>query len=250
MGWIQDFYKSQYSITKGMADTITSYEEATVDKVEAISTVKGRLKILELGGGLGLFAVAAAKRGHDVTIIELVPTAVEQIHNLALAHNVKDKMTIIEGDFYQVDLPNDFDIVCYWDGFGIGTDDDQKRLLHRIDNWLLPTGAVLVDIYTPWYWAKVSGQDMKIGADSHRQYGFDPKGCRMLDTWWTTHSDKVAQSLRCYSPADLNLLLSSTSLSIQSLTPGGEMDYDKWIFTEKVPLERAMGFLAVLKKDE
>lgn len=248
MEWIQDFYKEQYRITEGMADAITKFDEALVDKVESTTVVKQRLKILELGGGLGLFAVAAAKRGHDVTVIELVPSAVEKIHKLALEHDVDDTMKIILGNFYDVHLPNDFDVVCYWDGFGVGSDDDQKVLLQRIDNWLLPTGVGLIDIYTPWYWAKVSGQEMKIGDHSYRRYGFDAVGCRMLDTWWSTDSDKVTQSLRCYSPADLNMLLSGTSLFLHSNTPGGEMDYDKWVFTENVPLERAMTFLAVLKK--
>ena len=248
MEWIQDFYKEQYRITEGMADSITKFDEALVDKVESTSNVKGRLKILELGGGLGLFAVAAAKRGHDVTIIELVPSAVQQIHKLALEHDVAKKMTIIQGDFYEVDLPSDFDVVCYWDGFGVGSDDDQKLLLRRIDSWLLPSGVSLIDIYTPWYWAKVSGREMKIGEDSYRRYGFDAEGCRMLDTWWSTDSPKVTQSLRCYSPADLNMLLSGTSLFLHSNKPGGEMDYDKWVFTEHVPLERALSFLAVLKK--
>jgi SAM-dependent methyltransferase len=248
MEWIQDFYKEQYRITEGMADIITKFDEALVDKVESNSSVNRPLKILELGGGLGLFAVAAAKRGHDVTVIELVPSAVENIHKLATEHDVEEKMTIIQDDFYNVDSPNDFDVVCYWDGFGIGSDDDQKLLLKRIDNWLLPTGVALIDIYTPWYWAKVSGQEMKIGENSYRRYGFDAEGCRMLDTWWTSDSDEVTQSLRCYSPADLNMLLTGTCLFLHSTNPGGEMNYDQWVFTENVPLERAMTFLAVLKK--
>ena len=248
MEWVQDFYKEQYRITEGMADAITKFDEALVDKVESNTVVKERLKILELGGGLGLFAVAAAKRGYEVTVIELVPSAVEKIRELALEHDVEEKLNIIQGDFYDVDLPNDFDVVCYWDGFGVGSDDDQKLLLQRIDNWLSPTGVALIDIYTPWYWAKVSGREMKIGEKSHRRYGFDAEGCRMLDTWWSTDSPKVTQSLRCYSPADLNMLLSETSLFLHSNKPGGEMDYDKWVFTENVPLERAMTFLAVLKK--
>ncbi|QUW22157.1 class I SAM-dependent methyltransferase [Sporosarcina sp. Marseille-Q4063] len=248
MEWVQEFYKEQYRITEGMADAITKFDEALVDKVESTAGVNRQLKILELGGGLGLFAVAAAKRGHDVTVIELVPSAVEKIHKLATVHDVEEKMKIIQGDFYEIDLPNDFDVVCYWDGFGVGSDDDQKLLLQRIDNWLLPSGVALIDVYTPWYWAKISGREMKIDEDSYRRYGFDPEGCRMLDTWWATDYPKVTQSLRCYSPADLTMLLSGTSLFLHSIKPGGEMDYDKWIFTENVPLERAMTFLAVLKK--
>ncbi|WP_172369353.1 hypothetical protein [Sporosarcina jiandibaonis] len=53
MEWVQDFYKEQYRISEGMADTITKFDEELVDKVEASSHVNGRLKILELGGGLG-----------------------------------------------------------------------------------------------------------------------------------------------------------------------------------------------------
>ena len=44
MEWIQDFYKEQYRITEGMADSITKYDEALVDKVESNSEVKGPFK--------------------------------------------------------------------------------------------------------------------------------------------------------------------------------------------------------------
>jgi hypothetical protein len=38
----------------------------------------------------------------------------------------------IEGDFYETEPPGKFDVVAYFDGFGIGTDEDQRRLLRRI----------------------------------------------------------------------------------------------------------------------
>ena len=44
MEWIQDFYKEQYRITEGMADSITKFHEALVDNVESTSDVKGPFK--------------------------------------------------------------------------------------------------------------------------------------------------------------------------------------------------------------
>lgn len=38
----------------------------------------------------------------------------------------------VEADFYTVELAGRFDVVCYWDGFGVGSDADQRRLLRRI----------------------------------------------------------------------------------------------------------------------
>jgi len=72
----------------------------------------------------------------------------------------------------------------------------------------------------------------------------------MLDTWWPgdDESQAVTQSLRCYSPADLRLLLQHTGLTLQSLEPGGAVDYDKHEWHPQVPLEQAMSYVAKLIK--
>src|SRR5690606_40231262 len=80
--------------------------------------------ILELGGGKGYFAVAAAKRGYEVTVIELIDNAAQYIHKLAAEYDVLEKVTVINGDFYTAEFDSQFDVVCYWDGFGIGSDED------------------------------------------------------------------------------------------------------------------------------
>ena len=41
------------------------------------------------------------------------------------------EMSVVQGDFYEVELDGTFDVVCYFDGFGIGSDADQRRLLRR-----------------------------------------------------------------------------------------------------------------------
>ncbi|WP_235472390.1 class I SAM-dependent methyltransferase, partial [Ardenticatena maritima] len=94
------------------------------------------------------------------------------------------RVKVIEADFYQVALPEDgFNAVCYWDGFGIGTDEEQRKLLWRIWSWLRPDGVALIDVYTPWHAAKSSGHGWQVGR-ARREYGFDGENCRWIDRWW------------------------------------------------------------------
>lgn len=48
------------------------------------------------------------------------------------------------------------------------------------------------------------------------------------------------QSLRCYSHADLMLLLEGTRLRLQNVEPGGAVNYDNTTYTKQVPLRQAM----------
>jgi hypothetical protein len=46
--------------------------------------------------------------------------------------------------------------------------------------------------------------------------------CTAVDTWWdAAHPDeKISQWLRCYTPADLVLLLDGTRLALSTITAG------------------------------
>jgi protein-L-isoaspartate O-methyltransferase len=91
---------------------------------------RGRKRILELGAGTGGTAAAMADLGHEVVAIELSP--VRAVFARELAAQGRTSLTLLEADFYTVDVPSQFDVVCYWDGFGVGSDADQQRLLRRV----------------------------------------------------------------------------------------------------------------------
>jgi hypothetical protein len=76
---------------------------------------------------------------------------------------------------------------------------------------------------TTWYWAGAAGREMRFG-EVTRRYEFDADECRLLDRWWLvdTEHEEVTQSLRCYAPADLRLLLEGTDLVLASLEPGSD----------------------------
>ena len=246
MEWIKEFYDKQEKWSRCYTGPITEFH---TDKVLEVEKVVGSApkKILELGSGGGQFAVAASARGHTVVAIDLNKSFVE--HGQSLAKEESQKVRFIEGNFYDVTLEDKFDVVCYWDGFGIGSDKDQKLLLHRISNWLKPKGKAFIDLYTPWYWASVAGQKTSSQA-FERSYGFEPYECRMIDKWWPRgdESQAVEQSLRCYSPADFKMLLEGTELMVDRISPGAAMDYKNMVFVEKAPLAEAMSYLAIVKE--
>jgi len=242
---VKSFYAKQDEWAGVSRDPIGAIHRQKADIIQRLTGGKVG-KVLELGAGGGQNAAALADLGYLVTAIELVPAVAQSAQELA-AEPRKGPLRVIVADFYDVELPGYFDIVCYWDGFGVGSDDDQWRLLRRIAGWLEPGGFALIEIYTPWYWADMAGREMHF-PDVCRRYGYDAEGSRMLDTWWPAgrEEEAVTQSLRCYSPADLGRLLEGTGLALESVAPRGAYDPVQERFIEDAPLEQAMQYLAKL----
>jgi len=245
-----DFYHLQ---NEWSSIYLRDVSKSDIDRVMWVNEITGKkcVRLLELGAGGGQFAVAASQLNHKVTAVELEPDFVEHMLNISRLKN-SDNLTIVNADFYLVKFDHTFDIICYWDGFGIGCDLDQKNLLRNISSWLAPGGSVLLEIYTPWFWAsEAAGVSFQMGSVS-REYGFDAESCSLIDTWWKTDNPaiKKSQRLRCYSPADLNLLLEDTGLQMIENFPGGRVEYSSGTYTPKVPLNQAMSYITRLTHSE
>ena len=87
-----------------------------------------------------------------------------------------------------------------------------------------------------------NGEEYDEGAAMGR-WGFDAEGSRALGPIWPAgdESQAVTQSLRCYSPADLRLLLEGTGLSLETYEP-----YESETYETRVPLEQALLYLTKL----
>lgn len=245
MDWVAAFYARQFELMDGAgAWEIQPAHREIARSVPKLAPPPAR--VLELGAGGGQVAAALADLGYEVVAVELVPEVAAHARDLAIAPR-PGTMRVLLGDFYEVEPGGTFDVVCYWDGFGIGSDADQRRLLHRIRAWLSPGSHALVEVYTPWYWAQAAGRTMTMGKAA-RRYGFDGRGNRMLDTWWRVGdpAHTVTQSLRCYAPADLELLLAGAGLQLVAVTPGGCYDAEAGRYEPEAPLERAMSYVATL----
>jgi SAM-dependent methyltransferase len=198
-----------------------------------------------LGSGTGATAAALAMAGHDVVAVELQVELAAHTQELAALVTGGGSLRAIPGDFYEAEPTGEFDVVAYFDGFGIGGDEDQRRLLRRITGWVAPDGCALVDVLVPWHWVRLAGNEEEFPAGSGVHYldGFDAQRCRMTERMWRVghEDDAVTQSLRCYSPADLGLLLEGTGLSIRDVEPFTDETYAK-----PCGIADAMLYLAVL----
>lgn len=76
------------------------------------------LDILEIGPGMGHFAVCAASLGANVnvTAVDINPAAVENVNRNAERHGVQDRVTCSVGDVYEAPLTagKTFDVI-FWD---------------------------------------------------------------------------------------------------------------------------------------
>jgi SAM-dependent methyltransferase len=246
MEWVPEFYRKQYEWAdwrNRWADFDPAASDPHVDAVRRLAG-EGPKRILELAAGTGSTAAALAHAGHDVVTVELQPMLAEHISELARGVDGGSLRSIV-GDFYEVDPGGPFDVVAYFDGFGIGNDEDQRRLLHRVDRWLTNDACALIDILTPWYFAKTAGNEEEFPEGSGIRYleGYDADGSRMTERMWRTgrEDDVVTQSLRCYAPADLRLLLEGTALDLVEV----EAYSDQW-YGEPISLDAAMVYLAKL----
>lgn len=242
----QDFYRLQNQWSKIYFRNISQGDLDRVLWINRLTGMKG-VRILELGAGGGQFSVTAYQLDHKVTAVEIEPDFVEHIRNL-LKHRNPENLTILTADFYSLELEGVFDLICYWDGFGVGSDSDQRRLLEKISTWLTPDGSVFLEIFTPWFWASQAvGVKFPIG-DAIREYGFDAARCAVTDTWFLKDnpSIKTTQRLRCYSPADLAMLLEGSGLTILENFPGGFLDYSTGSYIPEVPLHQAMSYITRL----
>ncbi len=255
--WIKDFY-DQAGEWWGEDPQAPGVHEARRRTLERLCGT-GPLRVLELGAGSGHSAATLADAGHVVVAVELSPTRAALASRLAEAPR-RGRFTAIEGDFYTADLPGPFDAVVCWETFGLGSDADQRRLLRRIAaEWLGPNGRALVEVYSPARPARDAGTEERLpplpgvpgSVEMLERCHFDARHCRWIDEWVPVAAPEkaLAQSIRCYSPADLALLLEGTGLVAHHLELNGEaLPADADGITLSSALLQAWSYLAVLAR--
>ncbi|MFC3419378.1 class I SAM-dependent methyltransferase [Salinicoccus hispanicus] len=246
--WAEAFYEMQYRSLKQTGE-ITEYE---MNFAKDLRMQVGRPlgSVLELGAWDGRLARTLAGDAETITTVELIPEMVA----VAKRHSTSN-ITPLCGDFYDIEISSTFNTVLYMDGFGVGEDEDQLALLERIRNWFDDDGTAIIDIYNPTHWIKADGQSMRPDSVNfpkvERQYGYDYKKNKMVDTWWHTDKpqDSVSQYLKCYTPEQIHALCQKAELDIIAYFPNGAMDYNAWRYKDIASLEECMSYRIKIKKN-
>jgi SAM-dependent methyltransferase len=248
MLWVKNFYEKQNEWLQAYLGPIEEQHYRRAWMVQELAGLCKGKKILELGGGGGQTALALASLGFDVTMVELLEKSCEHATSLSEARK-GSSIHIICADFYEIELEEKYDFVLYFDSFGIGSDDDQIRLLDRISSWLKPQGTAIIEVGNPSFFIRAKGFSMEVGEGIYRTFDFDAEQFRFLDYWYqeSGQKDSYFQSLRTYSLIDFKLLLSHTNLHIDQISLGGTIDFENQIFLEKAEMDNAMTYFTYLK---
>jgi methylase of polypeptide subunit release factors len=106
--WIRDFY-TQAAVWWGADPQAPTVHKARLETVERLCGA-GPKTILDLGAGPGVTAAALADAGHDVVAVELSPARADFARELAKSQR-KGCLTVLEDDFYVMELREQFDLV-------------------------------------------------------------------------------------------------------------------------------------------
>ena len=219
--WIKRFY-DKAAIWWGDANRSPASLERYREYLEKF-TGAGKKRILDLGGGTGQIAHCFACLGHEVVSVEL--SRAEYIRRRSAQVDGPGSLAVIEGNFLEAAIPGKFDVVCCWEVFGIGTDDNQKSLLKRIaGEWLAEGGTAIVEVYSTIGPIKYSGTERRLRAlpgvpgsvDMVNRCSFDPVAAMWIDEWKpvAAPSEALSQRIRCYTPADFMRMLAGSGLRL------------------------------------
>lgn len=237
--WANEFYKMQYEF---IGDYPEGYHTESANEIlEQIG--KKVHSMLELGAWDGSLARALSKHVNKITTVELIKEMAEKAEFLN-----PDNIETIHGSFYDVQLTKKFDAIIYIDGFGVGTDDDQLKLLRNIKHWMEDDGCALIDIYQPEHWKKADGVEMYLDPENmphiKRRYSYDFEENIMTDNWWHEKNEKLnnTQYLKCYTPDEIYNLCKQAGLNITGYFPHGAMDYESMKYHEHASLEECLSY--------
>lgn len=234
--------------------------ENLADRLALVQCYGVGKRVLELAAGTGETAAYLCEHGYSVHATDLCDA------NIALMKRMQSKypkLQVSQGDHHSVSLPGGFGTVCMFEAFGIGTDAEQRVLLRRIaSEWLSDDGVAILDVYHPYMPIRANGTSLRLdrlpdvpGSVDMTEYSkYDPMHGRWIDVWEPRNKPEASriQSIRCYTPADLLLLLEGTGLSVRALLfKGKELNWASNEVSDANPFDnedRQYSYVAVLGK--
>ena len=136
--------------------------------------LSGKRKMLDLGGGAASYSIALCGTNPElksIVIDEKEPIAIAR--PLVESQNLENRITLLEGDFYNIDLGNDSDVVLISGVVLIKSERDCRDLFKQAYDALVAGGLILVqDFMRIDYSAQRSFLDIMM--DLYVLVGFNP----------------------------------------------------------------------------
>ena len=207
-----------------------SWTENTSRQVDFIIHLLGltrKEKILDLACGYGRHSIELARRGFEVTGVDITEEYVNEANNQASKENIAS--SFICDDIRNIKFSSDFDVVLNIADGAIGyleNDEENMKIFDRISEALRPGGKHFMDICNAKYAEKrFPMRNWEIGKQSLSlpEFDWDPVEKRMLYGGWDIKFGQIASppdsieahsSIRLYSIKELEEILLDRNMSI------------------------------------
>ncbi len=110
--------------------------------------LNGKYKMLDLGGGTGSYSIALCEANPDLDAVvadQKEPLTIAR--QLVEEHNLQDRITLFEGDFFDTDLGSGYDVVLISGVVLIKPEEDCRRLIKLAYELLAPEGMIIIQDY-------------------------------------------------------------------------------------------------------
>lgn len=109
---ILEHYETGPERTRLFVDAQGQIERLRTEEILARYVSKKKLNILDVGGGMGVYALPLARQGHRVTLIDPVPLHIKTAQRLSQKQKRHPLHSISLGDTRRLEFPkNEFDVV-------------------------------------------------------------------------------------------------------------------------------------------
>ncbi|MBQ8552246.1 MAG: class I SAM-dependent methyltransferase [Clostridia bacterium] len=208
--------------------------------------------VLDLACGTGAMTVILARRGYDMTGIDLSEDMLAVARDRCDRERFSHSVLLIRQDMSEFELYGTVDaIVCCLDSLNYLTKiDDLRRTLLHVHNYLEPDGLFVFDMNAPAKFCRVYGQNSYILEDDgvlcawQNDYNAKTKLCDFYLSIFTENENGTWQRYdeiqreRCYSLRTVKKLLSECGFELCSLSAGFDgsevnEDTERWYFTAR-----------------
>jgi SAM-dependent methyltransferase len=163
--WYVDFFRDDYLNVYGHLFTAERAEKEAAFAAKALQLKAGD-SLLDLCCGQGRHCLPLARRGFQVTGLDLNPAYLELARHSARAENAG--LQVIPGDMREIPFSSHFDaIVNMYSSFGyLESEAEDAKVLASIANALKPEGRLLLDMLNrEWAVANYIQHDWHAGPD-------------------------------------------------------------------------------------
>ncbi|MFO0695632.1 MAG: class I SAM-dependent methyltransferase [Polyangiales bacterium] len=141
--WYEDFFSDDYLRTVRHPTEREIAKEC--DFIEKVLGLPAGATVLDVGCGLGLYAIELTKRGYLVVGLDLSLPMLSRASEDAKDQGLR--INFLHGDMREMSFDGSFDVVLSWGtAFGYFDDEGNRKVLQRFYNSLKPGGMLLLDV--------------------------------------------------------------------------------------------------------